>query len=238
MVLGALLVQLAILPAGAELRSSLGPLVALYTAGEQLERRLAIGILIGFGVALAALVLRQAGLPDGLQQVIQTEFLLLVAWLLGMGLNPTALRTGSRGARSPPRNAARGGEPPRGSGGAGTDRPGASRRGDPPRQRHRHSGRWRAARPSTCGRRRHASPRGDRCDRPPCADRHAADAWDPRRRRERGTTSQGSIAGRFDRAGSGYRPDVGLPLKEFGAGSTLAWSSRPTGSSRRVRPTR
>ena len=82
-VLGALLVQLAILPAGAELRSSLGPLVALYTAGEQLERRLAIGILIGFGVALAALVLRQAGLPDGLQQVIQTEILFVVAWFVG-----------------------------------------------------------------------------------------------------------------------------------------------------------
>ncbi len=71
-VLGALLAQLAILPPDAELRSSLGPLVALYTAGEQLERRLGIGILIGFGIAVAALALRHAGLPDGLQSVIQT----------------------------------------------------------------------------------------------------------------------------------------------------------------------
>ena len=82
-VLGALLAQLAILPPGAELRSSLGPLVALYTAGEQLERRLGIGILVGFGIALAALSLRHAGLPDGLQSVIQTEIFFVVAWFVG-----------------------------------------------------------------------------------------------------------------------------------------------------------
>jgi signal transduction histidine kinase len=82
-VLGALLVQLAILPAGAELRSSLGPLVALYTAGEQLDRRLAVGILIGFAILLAALVLRQSGLADGLQALIQTEILFAVAWFVG-----------------------------------------------------------------------------------------------------------------------------------------------------------
>ncbi len=82
-VLGALLVQLAILPPDAELRSSLGPLVALYTAGEQLERRLGIGILIGFSVLLAVLSLRHAGLPDGLQSVIQTEIFFVVAWFVG-----------------------------------------------------------------------------------------------------------------------------------------------------------
>jgi signal transduction histidine kinase len=82
-VLGALVVQLAILQAGAELRSSLGPLVAMYTAGEQLERRLSIGILVGFGVLLAVLVLRQAPLPDALQSVIQTEILFIVAWFVG-----------------------------------------------------------------------------------------------------------------------------------------------------------
>jgi signal transduction histidine kinase len=82
-VLGALLAQLAILPPDAELRSSLGPLVALYTAGEQLERRLGIGILVGFGVMLAALSLRHAGLPEGLQSVIQTEIFFVIAWFVG-----------------------------------------------------------------------------------------------------------------------------------------------------------
>ena len=82
-VLAALLVQLAILPADAELRSSLGPLVALYTAGEQLERRLAIGILLGFGVLLGALSLRHAGIPEGLQALIQTEIFFIVAWFVG-----------------------------------------------------------------------------------------------------------------------------------------------------------
>jgi signal transduction histidine kinase len=82
-VLGALVLQLAILPAGAELRSSLGPLVALYTAGERLERGLAVGILAGFGVLVAILVLLRAPLPGSLQSVIQTEILFVVAWFVG-----------------------------------------------------------------------------------------------------------------------------------------------------------
>ena len=64
-VLGALLVQLAILPAGCRAALESRPAVALYTAGEQLERRLPIGILVGFGVVLAALVLgRRASRTD------------------------------------------------------------------------------------------------------------------------------------------------------------------------------
>jgi signal transduction histidine kinase len=55
----------------------------MYTAGERLERRVALAIVIGFGVLLAPLSLRHSGIPDGLQAVIQTELLFVAAWFVG-----------------------------------------------------------------------------------------------------------------------------------------------------------
>ena len=83
-VLAATMVHIAIVPEGGELRSGLGPLVALYTAGERIERRLSIGILVAIMVIVALQLLAREGLTTVLQGLIQTELIFGVAWLLGI----------------------------------------------------------------------------------------------------------------------------------------------------------
>lgn len=83
-ILGATAVHIAIVAEGAELRAGLGVLVALYTAGERLERRLSIGILVAMMAIVAVQLLAREGVPTILQGLIQTELVFGVAWLLGI----------------------------------------------------------------------------------------------------------------------------------------------------------
>ena len=83
-ILAATTVHIAIIPEGGELRAGLGPLVALYTAGERVERRLSIGILAATMAIVALQLLARESLTDVLQGLIQTELVFGVAWLLGI----------------------------------------------------------------------------------------------------------------------------------------------------------
>jgi signal transduction histidine kinase len=94
-VLGAIVVQLLILPAGAELLSGGGPLVAVYTLGERLDRRTALPLLVASLLVLAVLMVRHTGLPAGIQPLIQTQLLLAAAWFLGDSVRIRRLYTRS-----------------------------------------------------------------------------------------------------------------------------------------------
>lgn len=82
-IFGAIAVQISIVPVGADLRSSGGPLVALYTIGERVERRFGIPLLIGVLVLMGSMMVGHVGLPDGLQSLIQTELFLTAGWYMG-----------------------------------------------------------------------------------------------------------------------------------------------------------
>jgi signal transduction histidine kinase len=82
-VVSATIVQIGILPAGVPLLSGLGILVAIYTIGERLDRRLSLGLTALTAVLVAVLFIGHAGLSEALQSLIQTELILGVAWLLG-----------------------------------------------------------------------------------------------------------------------------------------------------------
>lgn len=82
-IVSATIVHIAILPAGLDLQAGLGILVAIYTVGERLDRRTSLGLTGLTAVIVGILFVVRAGLPDGLQSLIQTELILGVAWLLG-----------------------------------------------------------------------------------------------------------------------------------------------------------
>jgi signal transduction histidine kinase len=82
-VVSATIVQIGILPAGVPLESGLGILVAIYTIGERLDRRLSLGLTALTAVLVAVLFIGHAGVSEALQSLIQTELILGVAWLLG-----------------------------------------------------------------------------------------------------------------------------------------------------------
>jgi signal transduction histidine kinase len=82
-VVGATIVHVAITPEGQELSAGLGLLVAIYTAGERLERRASLALTALTATVVALLFVSRGGFPDGLQSLIQTELIMGVAWLVG-----------------------------------------------------------------------------------------------------------------------------------------------------------
>ena len=82
-VVSATIVQIGILPAGVALQSGLGILVAIYTIGERLDRRLSLGLTALTAVLVAVIFVGSFGFALALQSLIQTELILGVAWLLG-----------------------------------------------------------------------------------------------------------------------------------------------------------
>ena len=82
-VFGALALQITTIPIGEDLRSAGGPLVALYTIGERIHRRLGIPLLIGVLVVMGSVMVRFVGVPEGLQSLIQTELFLVAGWYMG-----------------------------------------------------------------------------------------------------------------------------------------------------------
>ncbi len=82
-VVAATIVHIALLPAGQDVQSGLGVLVAIYTIGERLDRRMSFGLtLLTVGI-LGVLLAAKGGWPTALQALIQTELIIGVAWLLG-----------------------------------------------------------------------------------------------------------------------------------------------------------
>ncbi|HET9416600.1 MAG TPA: histidine kinase [Candidatus Limnocylindria bacterium] len=94
-VFGALVLQMIILPAGAELRSGAGPLLALYTLGERLERRVALPLVAAALVVIGVLFVGRTELPEGLQALIQTELFFGAAWFIGDSVRIRRLYTRS-----------------------------------------------------------------------------------------------------------------------------------------------
>lgn len=82
-VVTATIVHIALLPPGQEFQAGFGVLVALYTAGERLDRRASLPLSALGATILGVLIVSGGGLPDALQSVIQTEFIFAVAWLVG-----------------------------------------------------------------------------------------------------------------------------------------------------------
>src|SRR5687767_11429029 len=82
-VISATIVHIAVTPEGQELSSGLGFLVAIYTAGERLDRYTSVALVALTGAIVAAQFVGRGGLPEGLQSLIQTELILAVAWLVG-----------------------------------------------------------------------------------------------------------------------------------------------------------
>ena len=82
-VVSATIVQIALIPAGELLQSGLGVLVAIYTIGERLDRGTSLGLTALTAAILAALFLGRDVSAAAVQSLIQTELILLVAWLVG-----------------------------------------------------------------------------------------------------------------------------------------------------------
>jgi signal transduction histidine kinase len=82
-IVGATIVQIALIPPGGALTGGLGLLVAVYTVGERLDRLMSLGLTALTAAIVAALFIGRGGLPDALPSLIQTELILGVAWLLG-----------------------------------------------------------------------------------------------------------------------------------------------------------
>jgi signal transduction histidine kinase len=65
------------------LNTTLGSLIALYTAAEATDRRTSGILAIALGAAMGALIAGRAGLPQSLGALVQTELAVLVSWLVG-----------------------------------------------------------------------------------------------------------------------------------------------------------
>ena len=82
-VVTASIVDVALVPQGEAITAGLGILVAMYTIGERLDRQVSLPLATLAGVVLGVLLLARATLPSSIQDVIQTEIILAVAWLVG-----------------------------------------------------------------------------------------------------------------------------------------------------------
>ena len=81
-VVTATIVHIVIIPTGEALQAGLGVLVAIYTVGERLDRATSLGLTALTAAIVAVLFIGRGG-PDALQSLIQTDLILLVAWLVG-----------------------------------------------------------------------------------------------------------------------------------------------------------
>ena len=80
---GASIVQLGLLPAGQSPTAGLGILVAVYTVGERVDRRTSLTATALTAALLAIVFVGRAGIAEVALTLIQTELILVVAWLLG-----------------------------------------------------------------------------------------------------------------------------------------------------------
>jgi signal transduction histidine kinase len=82
-VAGGLVAQLLLLPEGGSLRAVVGVLLAVFTVGDQLPRRISLLLTLLVIGSISALQLELVGLPSAVQQVIQTSLILFAAWFAG-----------------------------------------------------------------------------------------------------------------------------------------------------------
>ena len=82
-VVTASIVQIALVSEGQQVTAGLGILVAMYTIGERLERHVSVPLAALAGMVVGVILLGSGSLPGSLQSTIQTEVILVVAWLVG-----------------------------------------------------------------------------------------------------------------------------------------------------------
>ena len=82
-VVTASIVQIALVAEGQQVTAGLGILVAMYTIGERLERQVSVPLAVLAGVVVGVVLVGSGSLPVSLQSSIQTEVILVVAWLVG-----------------------------------------------------------------------------------------------------------------------------------------------------------
>ncbi len=80
---GTSIVHLGLLPAGQSPTAGLGILVAVYTVGERVDRRTSLTATTLTAALLALVFVGRAGIAAAALTLIQTELILIVAWLLG-----------------------------------------------------------------------------------------------------------------------------------------------------------
>jgi signal transduction histidine kinase len=94
-VVGAMALQVWLLPDGAHLNASLGILVAYFTIGDQLERRVSVPLAAVSCLVLAIAIGQHQGVATGPQSLIQTQLIFVLSWFVG-----DAMRTRRLYARS------------------------------------------------------------------------------------------------------------------------------------------
>ena len=82
-IVGASIVHLGLLTAGQSPTAGLGILVAVYTVGERVDRRTSLTATAAAAALLALVFVGRAGIAAAALTLIQTELILIVAWLLG-----------------------------------------------------------------------------------------------------------------------------------------------------------
>lgn len=82
-VVASMTIQVWLLPDGAHLNASLGILVAYFTIGEQLERRISVPLAAVSCVVLGIAIGQHQGVATGPQSLIQTQLIFLLSWFVG-----------------------------------------------------------------------------------------------------------------------------------------------------------
>ncbi len=94
-VVGSMALQVWLLPDGAHLNASLGIFVALFTIGEQLERRISLPLAALACVVLGIAIVQHTGVATGPQSLIQTQLFFLASWFIGDAARVHRLYTAS-----------------------------------------------------------------------------------------------------------------------------------------------
>ncbi|HET9498332.1 MAG TPA: histidine kinase [Candidatus Limnocylindria bacterium] len=82
-VTGSMAIQTWLLPDGAHLNASPGILVAFFTIGERLERRVSLPLAVSACVVLGVAIVQHTGVAIGPQSLIQTQLFFLASWFVG-----------------------------------------------------------------------------------------------------------------------------------------------------------
>src|SRR6185436_921732 len=70
-------------PTGSTVNEGFGSLVALYSVAERRDRRTSVPLALAVGAIFATVIVGLGGIPTGLQGLLQTELVVLIAWGFG-----------------------------------------------------------------------------------------------------------------------------------------------------------
>ncbi len=80
---GATIAHILLAPTGSTVNEGFGSLVALYSVAERRDRRTSVPLALAVGAILATVIVGLGGIPTGLQGLLQTELVVLIAWAFG-----------------------------------------------------------------------------------------------------------------------------------------------------------